>query len=112
MLRLQQILADAKSGRTPASRSGETTEAHLASVPLDRIAHLTSELQQRLDHDIDEVDALAMQLLLTDYAAAVAHLRAVARVAEQHVEKAAAPVDEARRFMRRQLKIHSRHGTP
>jgi hypothetical protein len=113
MLRLQRILADARQARpqTPAS-DGNSAQVHLASVPLDRIAQVTSELHARINAEIDDVDALAMQVLLNDYATAVAHLRAVARLAQHHVEAAAVPIDEARRFVRRQLKIQqARHGT-
>jgi hypothetical protein len=46
--------------------------------------------------DIDDIDRLAMRLLLNDYTAAVGHLRAAMRLAEQRMADATLPIEEAR----------------
>ena len=51
--------------------------AVLVGVPLERIRALTTELQERCGATPDDVDALTMRMLLNDYRAAVAQLRAV-----------------------------------
>src|SRR3712207_8714634 len=39
-------------------------------VPLDRIAQLTAELEQRREGEIDDLDAVLIRLLLQDYTVA------------------------------------------
>jgi len=105
LTRLLQILTQSPSISTDkASESPDAADVHLASVPLDRIGQITAELQDRAGTETDEIDALAMRLLLNDYVIAVAHLRAVARLAAQRVDAAADPVDAARRLVRLRLK--------
>lgn len=65
-------------------------------VPLDRIRRLTAELQRASDDDIDEIDAVTMRILLSDYTLTVGHLRAAARLAEQRVIAASVPIQHAR----------------
>ena len=95
--RLEQILADAKVA-TVTSPDGDTdpAETHLVVVPLDRIRRITAELQRATDEDIDEIDAVAMRILLSDYLLTVGHLRAAARLAEQRVAAATVPIQRAR----------------
>ena len=95
--RLEQILADATIA-TVASPHGEPdpAETHLVVVPLDRIRRLTAELQRASDDDIDEIDAVTMRILLSDYTLTVGHLRAAARLAEQRVIAASVPIQHAR----------------
>ena len=95
--RLEQILADAKVA-TVASSDGDTdpAETHVVVVPLDRIRRITAELQRAPDEDIDEIDAVAMRILLSDYSLTVSHLRAAARLAEQRVAAATVPIQRAR----------------
>jgi phytoene/squalene synthetase len=57
-------------------------------------------LQQRPTDGNDDIDVLAMRLLLNDYVAAVAHLRAVARVAASLVDGVTAPVKQGHRLLR------------
>jgi len=73
---------------------------HLAEVPEARIRVLTRMLQQRPTDGNDDIDVLAMRLLLNDYVAAVAHLRAVARVAASLVDGVTAPVRQGHRLLR------------
>ena len=71
-------------------------------MSLERIRRLVSELTQEPSADADELECQAMQLLLHEYAAAVAQLRAVARSADRDVAAAAVPIQETRqRFKRR-----------
>lgn len=104
--RLEQILASSTPARTLAPldpRDAATT--HLQAAPLERMRQITVELQARSDNGQDDVDALAMRLLLNDYATAVAHLRAVARDAGDRIEAAAAPLKETRRAIWRAEKV-------
>ena len=99
--RLHHILSQSKPALAPpATDTGEL----LASVSLDRIDRLTSEQHARIDEAIDDVDMVAMRLLLNEYMTAVGALRAVARLAEQRVDAAWVPIDQARRLVRRELK--------
>ena len=106
MQRLAHIIAESKMPfAAQAVGNAGPADAHLAGVPLERIRRITSELQQRTGADIDDIDEVTMSLLLNDYRTAVAHLRAVARLAEQGVTAAAASIQEARLFIEGQLKL-------
>jgi hypothetical protein len=100
------------SQTTPGSRNeADAADVHLASVPVERIRRLTAELQHDSSRQPDEIDALVMRLLINEYATAVAHLRAVARMAASRVDGAAAPMREARRALHRHAK-NVEAGTP
>jgi hypothetical protein len=103
--RLAQILAESQAapGSTPAPDSGPT-DVHLDSVSLERISRLTSELAQRAAIDTDDIDRLTMRLLLNEYTAAVAHLRAAARLTEQRMLEATVAIQETRLYLRRRKK--------
>jgi hypothetical protein len=99
---LETILAETTSGHTPAAAiGGNAADVHLNSVPAERIRRLTAELDDESREAPDAVDAIVMRLLLDEYTSAVAHLRAVARLAAARVDRAAAPLREARRAMHR-----------
>ena len=80
----------------------------MRSVMLDRIAHLTMELQQRSDAAIDAVDALEIRLLLNDYTASTTHLRAVTRIAKQGITTASSQLSGARTIIERELQRRAR----
>ena len=101
--RLEQILSSSKPALTLTMLDAATN--HLQAAPLERLRQLTVELQSRSDSGHDEVDALAMRLLLNDYATAVAHLRAVARDAGERIDAAATPLNESRRAIWRAEKL-------
>jgi hypothetical protein len=82
-------------------RGSDPADAHLASVPLDRIRRLTAELEQDGGNDDN---ATTVSLLLNDYTTAVTHLRAVARLAEDRIAAAAGPIRDASKLVRRALK--------
>ena len=110
--RLEALLARTKPALGAADGDAEPERAHLAIVPLERIREVTSELEGRPLHGGDAVDALTIQMLLNDYATAVAHLRAVVRLAESRVESASTTIDQVRRVVRRQLKVKpAKHGS-
>ena len=73
-------------------------------MPLERISRLTAELTQHAPADIDDIDRLAMRLLLNDYTAAVAHLRAATRLTEQRMADATLPIQEAGLHVRQREK--------
>jgi cob(I)alamin adenosyltransferase len=98
--RLQQILARPKLVTGTADTGPDPAETHLASIDLERIRQVTCELQNRADEMPDDLDAVTARVLLNDYASAVGHLRAAARLAERRVASASAPIEEARRFIR------------
>jgi hypothetical protein len=105
LIELEQILARSKSA-TAVSREGEADPAglHLAGVPSERIQRLTAELRASDGAD-DEISAIAARLLLNDYAAAVGHLRAVARLAVTRIEGAAAEIKSSEKAIRREHKM-------
>ena len=95
--RLQQIIGDATIAVTASSdRDPDPHEAHLVVVPLDRIRRVTEELRNGASDDIDEIDAVTMRLLLSDYTLTVGHLRAAARLVQQRVAEATVPIQHAR----------------
>jgi hypothetical protein len=104
LIRLEQILAESKPAAAAAS-DGDPVKVHLGSVPAERIRQVTAELTCRNGVDNDEIDIVAMRVLLNDYSAAVAHFRAVARKAEEQIAAAAGPIAEFRRFVWRQQKL-------
>lgn len=76
---------------------------HLHRVRLQRIQGLTAQLDDRTGHDVDEMDGVAMRLLLDEYAGALAQLRAVAREGAKTLEGVAAVVRKDRSLVDHQL---------
>jgi hypothetical protein len=101
--RLAQIIAESS---LPVATSEVTNpvDAHIESVPLERIRRLTSELTPGTASAIDEIDGLTMRLLLNEYSVAVAHLREATRLSVHRIAAAAVPIQETRRRVREQLK--------
>jgi hypothetical protein len=94
----------ASHARGPAAADGsDAVEWRMRNVPIDRIAHVTMELQQRGDAAVDAVDALAMRLLLNDYTVATTHLRSVARIAAQGLASASSHLEDVRAVVEREL---------
>ena len=83
--RLAQILAESKALASTSARDTDPADVHIGSAPLERIKRLTAELTQEASTGVDDIDRVAMQLLLNDYAVAVAHLRAAMRLTEQRM---------------------------
>ena len=103
LARLDRILSQSPLHvATHATADTDPGQVHLTSVPLERIQALTTELQERSTVDADEVDAITMRLLLNDYKAAVAHLRAVANGADSRLLAVAAELHESRKKLRRE----------
>jgi hypothetical protein len=105
LLRLEEILAQSRTPAVVADAVADPVKRHLESVPLERIRQLTAELEARGAGATDEIDAVVMRLLLTDYVAAVTHLRAVTRAAEAHMDAASGPIADVRQFVWRELKL-------
>jgi transcriptional regulatory protein LevR len=109
LLRLQSYVADKPRQADPTStNSSDLADWHMRSVMLDRIAHLTMELQRRGDAAIDAVDALEIRLLLNDYTASTTHLRAVTRIAKQGIATASSQLSGARTIIERELQREER----
>ena len=107
---IERIIAQTRYVLASNQSADDPVAVHLADVPSARIRELTRILQQPPMGGNDDIDALAMRLLLNDYMAAIAHLRAVARAAASLVDGAAAPVKQTQRFLRhddRQLERQS-----
>ena len=102
--RLEQILSGSSAAPVAAVDERDAATRHMESLPLERIRQLTELVDQR-STEADEVDAVAMRLLLNDYAAAVGHLRAVTRDAGSRLDAAAGPVADVRRFLWRDEKL-------
>ena len=102
--RLQAYVAAKLPQADPTpTNSSDLADWHMRSVMLDRIAHLTMELQRRGDAAIDTVDALEMRLLLNDYTVSTAHLRAVTRIAKQGMATASSHLKGVRTIIEREL---------
>jgi hypothetical protein len=100
LIRLRQILSlHAING----SGSADVEPRRARERHTERIRQLTLELQHG-GIDCDEVDAVAMRLLLNEYAATLTTFRDMARQAESHMAAASGPVKEARRYLKRQEK--------
>ena len=97
---IERLLAQTTSVMRATETDADPVGVHLAEVPEARIRVLTRMLQQQPTDGNDDIDVLAMRLLLNDYAAAVAHLRAVARVAASLVDGVTAPVRQGHRLLR------------
>jgi hypothetical protein len=102
--RLEQILAES---RPPVlgvpGNDWDAAVRQLEAAPFDRIQRITAELLQSHGPN-DEVDAVAIRLLLNDYAAAVCQLRTFIRLTVERVDAAADPVGEARGAVRRETR--------
>jgi FkbM family methyltransferase len=103
LLEIERILGQ-PAAAAPDEPDADPVALHLSAVPLERIRQLTSLLQDG-SADNDDVDAVAMRLLLNDYAAAVRHLRAVARLAADRVDAAAGPVRDSQLFLEREHEL-------
>ena len=100
---LDNILASSRHSLTSAMRVDVApAELHLRSIPFERIQQLTAVLKDGAAHADDDVDRLCARLLVTDYLAAVAHLRAVARIAAARIEKTPAALKRIRRYVEKE----------
>lgn len=111
LTRLDHILS--QSPAALPTRGGDTDpgQVHLASVPLERIRALTLELQERSSAPQDEIDAITMRLLLNDYKAAVAHLRAVTNGVGAQLHTASEQISETRKTVRREEEMAAKRAT-
>jgi len=113
LLEIERILAQSKTAFAPAGDAdADPVQLHLASVPTERIRQFTAELRARPGIDHDDITVVTMRLLLNDYATAVAHLRAVARLAVSRVEGAAVTIRDSRKQLRREEKLLLKRGMP
>ena len=113
LTRLDRILS--QSPPAPVSHASADTDpaqVHLMGVPLERIQGLTAELQERSTTDADEVDAITLRLLLNDYKAAVAHLRAVANGVDARLHVVGAELHESRKTLRREEEMATKRAAP
>jgi hypothetical protein len=99
--RLEQIL----SQPVPSGSQAADADARHAAAALERIRQLTLALEERAGEPADDVDTLAMRLLLNDYAFAVAQLRAVARDGGRRIDLAAGSIVDVRRSLWREEKL-------
>jgi hypothetical protein len=104
LLDLERILAQSRTQPAATVQDADPVKLHLADVPIERIRRFTAELQSA-DAERDEVAAITMRLLLNDYAAAVSHLRAVARISVARIDSAVDPIRDCQKFLRREDKL-------
>jgi hypothetical protein len=108
--RLEARIATRPHGDATPMNGSDVVDWRIRSVPLDRIAHLTIELQQRSGAEVDAVDALAMRLLLNDYTVATTHLRSVTRIAGQRMVMASSRLKDVRALVERELQQEAEGG--
>lgn len=100
LVQLARILSDAR----PYNEAATADPAeHLHQVRLQRIQDFTAQLDEADGRGIDVVDAVAMRLVLDQYASVVAHLRAAARERAATLERLSAQVRSDRRLVDQQL---------
>jgi len=113
LARLDRILSASAAPVAARTTDTDPDQVHLASVPLERIQALTLELQERSAHVTDEIDAITMRLLLNDFKAAVAHLRAVSNSVDTRLYTAGRDIHESRKVVRREEEMMAkRAGRP
>ena len=97
--RLEEILATPHQA-IDSHRGDEVDPADVAlrTVMTERIRNTTAELERSRATEIDAIDACTMRLLLSDYKAAIQHLRAVVRMSEQRLTSAAAIIKRGARL--------------
>ena len=102
LVRLTQILNGTSAPHVTST--SDAAEMHLRSVRLERIRELAAELDRRGGQTSEPVEGIAIRLLLDEYTAAVAHLRAVVRIAVNLVDSAPAPLKVVRKYVHQQVK--------
>lgn len=100
LAQLARVLSDA---RLHGDESAPDPAEHLHRVHLQRIPRLTVQLDDRVGRDVDGIDAVAMRLLLDEYAAVIDHLRSAVRAHAQTLEGLAATLRTDRRRVHQQL---------
>lgn len=103
LARLSVILDDG-SRRRHTTWSNPVDE-HLASLRLDRVQQLAREVESRSGRETDELDRVAMRLLLDEFASALFHMRAVAREAAKNMERGPAALKDVRRYVEKEREI-------
>ena len=96
---IEEILAQVRPASHVDGRETNLAALNLSRVPVERIRQMTGVLEQRLNHEIDAVDAVALRMLVNDFAAAVAQLRAVTRLTGEQLTEIAGVVQEAQRLV-------------
>jgi hypothetical protein len=85
----------------PASPAGDPLAQRLASIADDRLRLLGARLAQRASAgEMDAEDALLLRLLLHDYTAGVAHLRALVAALDEQMREAENTIKAGRRAVR------------
>lgn len=96
------------SGAQDSDQRLRRIERILAELPDGHIPQLSAELQSREVVGGDPVDGLLIRLLLNEYSAGVARLRAVARSAEGGISSASGSIGLARKAVWRLQKFQAR----
>ena len=109
---LDNVLAGSRNTLATAVRTDlDPVELHLRSVPFERIKQLTAILRDGQTRAADEVDTISTHLLLADYVAAVARLRAVAQLTAERIDAVPAALKPARAFVNRRAKLLAKRKT-
>lgn len=98
---LEEILAQARPASHVDGQETNLVALNLSRVPMERIRQMTGLLEQRLNDEIDAVDAVALRVLVNDFTAAVGQLRAVTRLTGEQLAGIAGAIKEAQRLVQR-----------
>ena len=101
--RLAQLARILSDGRPYSEASASDLADHLHRIRLNRIQGFTGQLDDGAGRGVDVVDAVAMRLVLDDFASVVAHLRTVARERATALGTLAAQLRADRRLVDEQL---------
>ena len=98
---LEGILAQARPASHVDRRETDLVALNLNRVPMERIRQMTGLLEQRLNHEIDAVDAVALRVLVNEFADVVGQLRAVTRLTGEQLAEIAGAIKKAQRLVQR-----------
>ena len=101
--RLAQLARILSEGRPYGEKSATDLAEHLHQIRLTRIKGFTAQLDDGEGRDVDEIDAVAMRLVLDEYSGVVAQLRAAARERAAALGSLAAQLRTDRRLVDEQL---------
>lgn len=100
LAQLARILSDTRPFGEPSTAD---RAEHLQQVRLKRIQDVAAQLDAGVARRVDDVDTIAMRLVLDEYASVVAQLRAAAREGAATLGSLAAQLKTNRRLLDEQL---------
>ena len=102
---LAHILNDRVVVATPAA---DAIDRHLARLRLDRVQQLTQHIERHSDRTGDQVDGIALRVLVHEYVTALAHLRAATQEAASRIEAVPPTIKDVRRCLQQEVDLQEK----